>query len=416
MTRGLPLTYLSDTVVTSLDLKGSHINTAFNPCLAFYLYYSVSVFTFYFLQSLTISMNADDVEPDLSLLNEISDFIDMDFEVVGDNVEDRNTRLTRRLFISIPPNERHLWLDSLNEELVRARRAASREKMNRLFRIVWVLGNRVPLPYVNYKKLYRDLKIGETIEILLKIVYYTFDGLRKLFLYYLMLERISPLFRLFINVSEAVTFSDNSFGQLLTFVLENDSEIFENRTILELSVLKKFKSQSQSDNRVEFSTTLSVDRYVFNILVDWILSEGWLTVVKEVRDKDTNQIVKEYISIIQAIKESVYNSLTWSLQVRCSKTELDGNYLLCTQYSADKKTLIFRFCDILKTFFPIFQGNHDGLLKIVTIIIWSSYILAMYALCSGIMWNYVVGCMRIAYRWFDFFRPFLKTLRSPGVF
>ncbi|CAH2355826.1 hypothetical protein CLIB1423_35S00474 [[Candida] railenensis] len=340
-------------------------------------------------------------EPELGLLNEIGlDHIDaIDDELGGVDILDRNSRLTRRLFVGIPPNERHLWLDMINQQLMRARRASSRDKKNKLFRIIWVYGNRIPLPHVNYRKLYRDLKVGECIRLLQSILFYTFDAFRKLLMYYLMFERVLPLIRMFLEISEVVTFSNSSFGQLLTFILEENHSIFDHRR--RLAEMNCHNDQMNNYN-------------VRSLLVEWILSDGWLTIARDVVDKQSKRTVKQHISIIQAFKETIYNSVTSGLQVTCiSLMERDSCKSRCY---IDENTLIFKFSNVLKNFFPIFSENHSWLLKLSTVVLWATYILGMYAISTGVLWNLIVSSARIGQRYIAFFMHFFKTLDSIGVF
>lgn len=351
-------------------------------------------------------MDFNSNEPELILLNEIGlgDIDAIEHELVGDDVLVRNSRLTRRLFIGIPPNERHLWVDLINQQLIRARRASSRDKKNKIFRVIWVYDNRIPLPHVNYRKLYRDLKVGECILLVQSILFYTFDVFRKLLMYYLMFERVLPLIRMFLEISEVVTFSNSSFGQLLTFILEENNSIFENRRKLEEKECDAGESYNDRMNSYN----------VKSLLVELLLSDGWFSVSRNVRDKQTKLIVKEHISIIQAFKETIYNSVISGLQVTCfTKAEGDSCTLRCY---IDENTLIFKFSNVLKTFFPIFQNNHSWLLKLSTVVLWAAYILGMYALSTGILWNFSVGTLRIGQRYIAFFKNFFKTLSSVGVF
>lgn len=219
-------------------------------------------------------------------------------------------------------------------------------------RVIW-LWNFIPFPLIQYKRLWNDVNVT---QLLTQFALTAFNVATRLFRFSMFLIGSSFYLQRTMNVmfmfAHELTFSKNFFGDILTFILRDHSDIFSRRSVIENRGVKYLIAMTYNYNQVPF----------------------W----------------DYFIGLI-------YNSMVIQVNSRCEK-QPDNQYV-CTPNTG---SLIFKFQTVFEHNFP--NVNTD----VYVVFAYLAYALVGNFVCMNVFYLYSINVVKSLFK----FNTFLSGIGS----
>lgn len=324
------------------------------------------------------------------LMNEVDNNLD------GNDIREGNAQdLVQRIFNSVPMNERYIWLDRMNQILrLRDEYYALRNRnRNPMFKVIWVgWDSRIPLPWVNYKKIMNKIQFKKIFNLLKSFVVSLLLVLRFVFFTIAFMYQMYPIVRGIVNVTNMLTFSNSFLGQVVSFIFENEPAMMATS-----SDMYRLRQIRQCDGSFDTSTSGS-DIYIIRLVDNWINGKEWLTVATS----------EGRMSVGYVLGQWAYKKFAESMILDCEYSCDNLDFGNCR---TNKDTLIFRFANVLGTFFPLITGE-TWLQKSLALLVWIVYLSGAYSIFCFVFWNASTRMSKIARRYTAFIIPIAKSIKE----
>lgn len=237
-----------------------------------------------------------------------------------------------RFLAEVPPVQREERSRMLVQMLASRARGGG-GGVNDYITFLWVF-NIIPLPIIKYRRLWHDVDVTALLkqlfikacDLTIKVFRFTMFLIGSSFY----LQRTLRYIFLF---GHELTFSQNFFGDILTFVLKNYQSVFERRTIIEGEGLKYLIALTHNYDQVPFW------RYLMGLF---------------------------------------YNFVALTVNCRCSRQPNSGQ-IMC---EPNTSTLIFKFYDVFQEIFP---GSYND---VYVILVYLAYAMIGNFICLNVFYFY----------------------------